>query len=117
MVSNPYRGLVSPPIAASQFPQTYDDQPGWGLGASPPRSGGLTQMPTRRRESNLVNSPSLREEGHTSQLNSVKHLTCWYWANKGCKLPEHVCLYSHYDTGRPAEPPVKVQRGRELSLT
>ena len=115
MLGNPHWGLVSPPIEAGQIRRTYDDQRGWGLRASPSRGGGLAQMPNNR-ESNLVNSPSPREQVNALQPDSVKHLTCWYWANKGCKLPERDCLYSHYDTGRLAEPPVQVQRGREFSL-
>ncbi len=54
------------------------------------------------------NSPTFRQQSNSSQPKLAKHLTCWYWANKGCKLPDHSCLYSHFDTGKLAEPPVQV---------
>ncbi|KAF6225514.1 hypothetical protein HO133_009514 [Letharia lupina] len=78
----------------------------------PTAGGDLAHTPTNQQESNLANSPSPRGQISASQPKSVKHLTCWYWANKGCRLPDHVCLYSHFDTGRLAEPPVQIQRGR-----
>ena len=131
-------GLISPPVAASHFPQSFANQQDWGPVASPSAGGDLPQMSTNQQEPALVDSPPLggdqprlptnqQEVGvvnppnpggriSASQQRSVKHLTCWYWANRGCKLPEHVCLYSHYDTGRIADPPVRVQRGRKCSL-
>lgn len=130
-------GPISPPTAASYFPQPFANQRNWGLVASPTAGSDLAQMPTNQQESALGKSPipgrdlaqlptnqrefsiadssNPGEQVRVEQQNSVKHLTCWYWANKGCRLPEHVCLYSHYDTGRLADPPVQVQRGRECS--
>ena len=101
-----------PPVVASYFPQTYVNRRDRGLLESPSAVGDLTQAPINQQRSDLVKSPTSGENTSPSQPNSVKHLTCWYWANKGCKLPEHVCLYSHHDTGRNADPPVQVQRGR-----
>jgi hypothetical protein len=32
---------------------------------------------------------------------SVKHLTCYWWLNKGvCKHSAQDCLYAHWDTGK-----------------
>ncbi|ETN40878.1 uncharacterized protein HMPREF1541_05158 [Cyphellophora europaea CBS 101466] len=37
---------------------------------------------------------------------SVKHLTCFWWKEKGsCKYSEEECLYAHSDTGRYTDPP------------
>ena len=35
----------------------------------------------------------------------VKYLTCWFWANGGCKKSGEQCLYSHYNTGKYAQRP------------
>ena len=102
------------PFFEVKFPQTYADQRNLGLIASP-NARGVLQAPTNQQRPNLAKSPSPGGEICSSQPKSVKHLTCWYWANKGCRLPDHVCLYSHIDTGRLADPPVQVQRGREFS--
>ena len=74
----------------------------------------LSPTAAQQLKSNPVNSPNPRVQSSTSQPPSVKHLTCWYWANKGCKLADSVCLYAHFDTGRLADPPVQIQRGREF---
>ena len=70
---------------------------------------------TSQAHSSVLDSPVSGERTSTSQPRSVKHLTCWYWATQGCKLPEHLCLYSHFNTGRLAEAPIQKQRGRESS--
>ena len=87
-------GLVSPPITSISF-------------SRPSTSPG---------HSSVLDSPVSGERTSTSQPRSVKHLTCWYWATQGCKLPEHLCLYSHFNTGRLAEAPIQKQRGRESSF-
>lgn len=103
-----------PPITAGSFPQTYGHQRERGL-VKPSHAGGvLRQTPSNRQESSVVTSSIPEGQVNSSESKSVKHLTCWYWANKGCKLPSHECLYSHFDTGILADPPVQVQRGREL---
>ena len=106
-------GLVSPPIAASYFPQPYNNQRGWGHRMSPTAGDNLPQTPATQQRYDLVNPPTPREQISDSQPNSVKHLTCWYWANNGCRLHDNMCLYSHFDTGRLADPPLQVQRGRK----
>lgn len=108
----PGLGLVSPQIAASYIPQQYTNQWDWGLTASPPADDDFPQTSTIQQRSNLVNPPTPGGQISSSQPKSVKHLTCWYWANNGCRLPDDVCLYSHFDTGRLADPPLQVQRGR-----
>ena len=106
-------GRVSPLIATGYLPQTYGNQRDWSLLVSP-TGGNLSQTTAQQLKSNPVNSPNPRVQSSTSQPPSVKHLTCWYWANKGCKLADNVCLYAHFDTGRLADPPVQIQRGREF---
>lgn len=137
--NSPYQsgwGLVFPPLTAGPFPQLRGNRRVLGLLVSPNTGGNLPQTPTNQLGLNPLNSPNPRVQspinspnpGVQSPLNlpnprvqssapqppSVKHLTCWYWANKGCKLADDVCLYAHFDTGRLADPPVKIQRGREF---
>lgn len=110
-------GLTSPPIAARHFPEISANRREWDLMASPTAGNDRPQTSTNQEESNPINSSIFGAQASAlQQPNSVKHLTCWYWANKGCRLSDHACLYSHHDTGRVAEPPVQVQRGREFSL-
>ena len=90
-------------------------QLGWGLVSPPVTSVSSLRPSTSQLHSNVLDSPVSRERTSTSQPRSVKHLTCWYWATQSCKLPEHLCLYSHFDTGRVAEAPIQKQRGRESS--
>ena len=108
----PGRSLVSPPIARGHFSPEYIDPEDWSFVASPTFGGDFSQTPVNQQEFNIVNSPTSGQKSTSSQPKSVKHLTCWYWARKGCRLPDHVCLYSHSDTGKHAGPPVQVQRGR-----
>ena len=106
----PSWGLVSPPVIPSRFQPMYTDRRNRDYTVS---RHDLLQTTINQRESNVGNSPFSRQQPGSSQPKSVKHLTCWYWANasKGCKLPDDECFYSHFDTGRLAEPPVKIQRG------
>lgn len=47
--------------------------------------------------------------------NSVKHLTCYFWAKNGvCKWSDDDCLYAHYNTGKTASGPLQVEPGREF---
>ena len=91
-------------------------QLGWGLVSPPVTSISVLRPSSSQTHSNVLDSPVSEERSSMSQPRSVKHLTCWYWATQGCKLPEHLCLYSHFDTGRLAEAPVQKQRGRESSF-
>ncbi|PGG99585.1 hypothetical protein GX51_06234 [Blastomyces parvus] len=43
---------------------------------------------------------------------SVKHLTCWWWNEKGqCKYSGDECLYAHHKTGKVADAPRQVKPG------
>ena len=67
------------------------------------------------QDPNPVDLSTPRRQITTLQPNSVKHLTCWFWATTGCKFSDDTCLYSHFDTGMLAKAPVQVQRGRKCS--
>ena len=108
----------TPGFSVDRFPSVHGNpqhQLGRVLVSPPITSPSCLQTSTNQQHSNMIESPASREQISAAQPKSVKHLTCWYWANKGCKLPDHLCLYSHFDTGRLAEAPIQVQRGRESS--
>ena len=49
---------------------------------------------------------------HPQGKPSVKHLTCFWWKEKGdCRFKEEDCLYAHHDTGLYADPPRQVVPG------
>ena len=49
---------------------------------------------------------------HPHGKPSVKHMTCFWWKEKGeCRFSEEDCLYSHHDTGLYADPPRQVLPG------
>ena len=49
---------------------------------------------------------------HPHGKPSVKHLTCFWWKEKGnCRFDEKDCLYAHHDTGLYADPPRQVMPG------
>jgi hypothetical protein len=49
---------------------------------------------------------------HPRGKRSVKHLTCFWWKEKGdCRFKEQDCLYAHHDTGLYADPPRQVVPG------
>jgi hypothetical protein len=55
-------------------------------------------------------STSSSSHGGTTILpaskRSVKHLTCFWWKQKGrCRFSDEECLYAHHDTGIYTEPP------------
>ena len=109
---------MTPEPSSDRLPSVHGNlqyQPGWGIVSPPITSIPFVQPSTSQKYSNNLNSPASKEQISASQPKSVKHLTCWYWANQGCKLPDHLCLYSHFDTGRLAEAPIQLQRGRESS--
>ena len=73
-------------------------------GKSRPASFQLSREPSHSRPS----TP------HPHGKPSVKHLTCFWWKEKGhCRFKEADCLYSHYDTGLYADPPRQVIPGGE----
>lgn len=50
------------------------------------------------------NSGTVAPTRHDS--SSVKHLTCFWWKDKGtCRFSDDDCLYAHYDTGHYTDPP------------
>lgn len=52
---------------------------------------------------------------HPHGKPSVKHLTCFWWKEKGdCRFREEDCLYAHHDTGLYADPPRQVIPGGGL---
>lgn len=109
----------TPGFSGDRVPSVHGNpqhQLGRGVLFPPITSSSCLQTSANQQHSNLLSSSTSREQISASQPKSVKHLTCWYWANRGCKLPDHLCLYSHFDTGRLADPPVQVQRGRESSF-
>ena len=45
---------------------------------------------------------------------TVKHLTCYFWANFGrCKRSDQECNYAHFHTGRMAMNPVELRRQKK----
>ena len=44
---------------------------------------------------------------------SMKHLTCFFWAQGHCKWEEDDCLYAHRQTGHVAGGPLRLERGRK----
>ena len=104
--------------SGNRFPSVHGNlqhQPGWDF-PSPPITSPFPDMSNSGQQSNVVDSPTSRKAMSVSQRKSVKHLTCYYWANNGCKLPDHICLYSHTHTGMLAEPPTQLQPGRKFSF-
>jgi hypothetical protein len=54
---------------------------------------------------------------HPHGKPSVKHLTCFWWKEKGdCRFKEEDCLYAHRDTGLYADPPRQVIPGGEFQV-
>ena len=107
---------MAPGSSCDRSPSVHGNvqhQLGWGHEFPPVTSISFLRPST---STNVLDSSVSGERTSTSQPRSVKHLTCWYWATQGCKLPEHLCLYSHFDTGRLAEAPIQKQRGRESSF-
>ncbi|MCJ1266842.1 hypothetical protein MMC22_006727 [Lobaria immixta] len=57
--------------------------------------------------------PGPKTSPSSSNSNSVKHLTCYFWAKNGvCKWSEDDCLYAHHNTGKTANGPLQVEPGR-----
>lgn len=61
-----------------------------------------------RAVSQPIDDPKLTR--HDS--SSVKHLTCFWWKEKGaCRFSDSECLYAHYDTGHYTDPPRQLVPG------
>ena len=71
-----------------------------------PASTSSESTPLRgRSESRSSSLPPIIRSANPSdesvRRSSVKHLTCFWWKEKGsCKYTEEECLYAHYDTGK-----------------
>ena len=56
---------------------------------------------------------AVRIQSPTHTRGSVKHLTCFWWKDKGgCRFTEDDCLYAHHDTGLYTDPPRQVIPGQ-----
>jgi hypothetical protein len=79
-----------------------------GSGGRPPSRPRGSPAPPRKSSSN-PGTP------HPHGKPSVKHLTCFWWKEKGdCRFKEDDCLYAHRDTGIYADPPRQVIPGGEF---
>lgn len=92
---------------AQQIYQTSQPQPHsqiQSMGQDMQRS--ISQQGLQQSESRASTSESRKERP------SVKHLTCWWWNEKGkCKYTVDECLYAHHKTGRVADAPRQVKAG------
>ncbi|KIW89681.1 uncharacterized protein Z519_09837 [Cladophialophora bantiana CBS 173.52] len=82
-----------------------------GTGGEGPsrRSMKFRSRPSSRATSPL---PSPGEVLDCQNRRSVKHLTCFWWWEKGeCKYSEEDCLYAHHDTGHYTAAPRQVVPG------
>ena len=87
------------------------------------------RMSFSRRDRGLRTSSIVPSYSHTSSTSrpgtpnphgkpSVKHMTCFWWKDKGeCRFSEEDCLYSHHDTGLYADPPRQVLPGGKSTST
>ena len=81
------------------------------MSQSPPQSGVASDTSDDdrlQRDRNETRSPSIPRSDTSSPLTmagprsrSVKHLTCFWWKEKGtCRYSDDECLYAHHDTGK-----------------
>ena len=73
-------------------------------------------LPMRVMKATIVTVSTLAFYSTTTDLiveKSVRHLTCFYFLNGGCKKSDEDCLYAHYLTGKLAERPAPVVPGGE----
>ncbi|KAH0846083.1 hypothetical protein FOPE_11671 [Fonsecaea pedrosoi] len=88
--------------------QQDSETEGEGEGTSQ-RSMHIRTRPSSRASSSLP-SPGDSQDSHNRR--SVKHLTCFWWWEKGsCKYSEDDCLYAHHDTGHYTAAPRQVIPG------
>lgn len=79
--------------------------------------GGRTSSISRRSPRSRKSSSSHPGTPHPYGKPSVKHLTCFWWKEKGdCRFKEEDCLYAHHDTGLYADPPRQVIPGGEFQI-
>ena len=80
------------------------------------RGGRTSSVPRRSPNSHKSSSPRPGTP-HPHGKPSVKHLTCFWWKEKGdCRFKEEDCLYAHHDTGLYADPPRQVIPGGEFQI-
>ncbi len=83
--------LEDTPTRASRSQQQATRPRGESRSSSVP--SGLNILP---RQCSGATSPG---EGLTERKSSVKHLTCFWWKEKGqCRFSDEECLYAHRDT-------------------
>jgi hypothetical protein len=74
---------------------------------TPPRTPHSRSPPKQ----NISSSPESKSSD-SSTKPSVKHLSCWWWHEKGqCRYTESECLYAHHDTGMVADAPRQIKPG------
>lgn len=87
---------------------------------TPTAKGGRAVRPSslpRRSHHSCKSSQSGYGTPHPHGKPSVKHLTCFWWKEKGdCRFKEEDCLYAHRDTGLYADPPRQVIPGGEIQV-
>lgn len=91
-------------------PTVYDPH---GISASPSSKSAATAQ-SWRVISPLTATPKSSASSPLKPVHpqSVKHLTCYFWAKNGnCKWSDDDCLYAHHDTGKIANGPMQVEPG------
>jgi hypothetical protein len=79
--------------------------------------GDHTSSTPRRSPHSRKSSSSRPGTPHPHGKPSVKHLTCFWWKEKGdCRFKEEDCLYAHHDTGLYADSPRQVVPGGEFQI-
>ncbi|KAL8851324.1 MAG: hypothetical protein Q9221_003769 [Calogaya cf. arnoldii] len=78
--------------------------------APPPPTTTETPISTATTNAN----PATNDAGAAKpSFPSVKHLTCYFWANYGrCKRRDEECSYAHFHTGRVAGNPMEFRKKR-----
>ncbi|OAX84085.1 hypothetical protein ACJ72_01543 [Emergomyces africanus] len=73
---------------------------------------GQTQQRSNPQPSLSRSESGPSTSGSRKERPSVKHLTCWWWNEKGqCRYSVDECLYAHHETGRVADAPRQVKPG------
>ncbi|KAK7894240.1 hypothetical protein LTR67_005998 [Exophiala xenobiotica] len=76
------------------------------------RAQSRTQPHSREPSPSLHSSEEDPKTPSSHSRRSVKHLTCFWWWEKGhCRFSDEECLYSHYDTGHHTSAPRQVIPG------
>lgn len=96
-------------ITPARTPRSTRDRAG-SQSRSSSLPSGLRIKPERFTSSPLSSG---RNTPHPRGRGSVRHLTCFWWKEKGhCRLSDEDCLYAHYDTGHYTNPPRQVVPGQ-----